>query len=99
MAAAVPSKPVDRKLQLREVLDWLVEDGIVSADKAAKLVQDSKFQRSGSRHPVVVISEQRWQSDKPPRPLLNAEVVTEWLAGRMKMASTTSTRSRSTCAP
>src|SRR5690349_4179542 len=85
MATAAPSKSVDRKLQLREVLDWLVEDGMVPADKAAKLVQDSKFTRGGSRHPAIVISEQRWRSEKAPQQLLGAEALTEWLAGRMKM--------------
>ncbi len=85
MAATAPSKSVDRKLQLREVLDWLVEDGMVAADKAAKLLQDSKFQRGGGRHPVIVIGEQRWRSLKPPQQFLTGEAVTEWLAGRFKM--------------
>jgi len=85
MAATAPSKSVDRKLQLREVLDWLVEDGMLPADKAAKLLSDSKFQRGGSRHPVIVISEQRWRSEKPPGQLLAGDALTEWLAGRMKM--------------
>ncbi|HXZ47605.1 MAG TPA: GspE/PulE family protein [Usitatibacter sp.] len=85
MAAVTPSSRVDRKLQLREVLDWLVEDGLVPADKAAKLLQDSRFQRGGSRHPIVVISEARWRSAKAPQPLLTPEVLTEWLAGRLRI--------------
>jgi general secretion pathway protein E len=84
MAATAPSKSTDRKLQLKEVLDWLVEDGMVPADKAAKLLQDAKM-RGGVRHPVVVIAEQRWRSEKPPGQFLTGEPLTEWLAGRMKM--------------
>jgi general secretion pathway protein E len=85
MAAVTPASKTDRKLQLREVLDWLVEDGLVAADPAAKLLQDSRHARGGSRHPVVVISEQRWRSLKAPQPLLTADALTEWLAGRVKM--------------
>ena len=85
MATTAPAKSVDRKLQLREVLDWLVEDGMVSADKATKLAQDAKFQRGGSRHPVIVIAEQRWRSEKPPQQLLGGEALTEWLAARIKI--------------
>jgi len=85
MAATAQTKPVDRKVQLKEVLDWLVEDGLVPAERATKLLQDSKFQRGGSRHPVIVIAEQRWRSEKPPGQFLTGEALTEWLAGRMKM--------------
>jgi general secretion pathway protein E len=83
-ATAAPSKSTDRKLQLREVLDWLIEDGMVTADKAAKLVQDTKL-RGGVRHPLIVISEQRWKSLKAPQQMLAGEPLTEWLAARMKM--------------
>ena len=85
MAAVSPSSRIDRKLQLREVLDWLVEDGMAAPDAAAKLLQDSRFARGGGRHPVIVISEARWRSLKPPHPLLTPELLTEWLAGRARM--------------
>jgi general secretion pathway protein E len=86
MAAVTPSSArVDRKLQLKEVLDWMVEDGLVAPDPAAKLLQDSRLKRGGGRHPVIVISEARWRSLQPPNPLLTADVLTEWLAGRIKM--------------
>jgi general secretion pathway protein E len=83
MAAVTPSNRVDRKLQLREVLDWMVEDGLVAAEAATKLQQDARFMRGGSRHPVVVISEARWRSLKPPHAALTADVVTEWLAAKL----------------
>jgi general secretion pathway protein E len=86
MAAVTPAPKTDRKLQLREVLDWMVEDGLVAAEPATKLAQDSRVMRGGTRHPVIVISEQRWRSLKAPQPLLTADTLTEWLATRVGMA-------------
>ncbi len=85
MATATPASRVDRKLQIREVLDWLVEDGLATAEVAAKILHDARFAGSGARHPVVVIAEARLRSPKPPQPLLTAEALTEWLAGRAKL--------------
>ncbi len=85
MAAVTPSSRVDRKLQLREVLDWLVEDGMAPREAADKLLHDSRFLRGGGRHPIVVIAEARWRSTSPPNPVLTPEVLTEWLAGRVRM--------------
>jgi len=84
MAAVKPSPGrVDRKLQLGEVLDWLVEDRIVDAASVARLQEDAKVGRSAARHPFVLIPEARIRSlsGKP----LNAEFLTEWLAGRLKL--------------
>ena len=85
MATATPARAVDRKLQLKEVLDWLVEDGLAMPEVAAKILHDSRFAGSGARHPVVVIAEARLRSPKPPQALLTAEALTEWLAGRAKL--------------
>jgi general secretion pathway protein E len=85
MATSTPPARVDRKLQIREVMDWLVEDGILDAQVAAKALQDARFTRSSTRHPIVVISEARLRSLKPPQPLVSADLLAEWLAGRMKM--------------
>src|SRR5512146_2454971 len=85
MATVSPGTRVDRKLQLKEVLDWLVEDGIAAPEPAAKLLGDSRIARGGSRHPVIVISEARWRSLKAPNPILTADLLTEWLAGKLKI--------------
>src|ERR1700687_981536 len=85
MATVTNAARVDRKLQLREVLDWLVEDGFLETEVAAKLLQDSRYARGGARHPLIVIAEARLRSRKPPRPLLSAESLTEWMAGRMRL--------------
>jgi general secretion pathway protein E len=85
MASAAPSARVDRKLQLREVLDWLVQDGMVLREAADKLLEDMRFARGASRHPLIVISESRLRSAKPPSKALHIEQLTEWLAARLKM--------------
>jgi general secretion pathway protein E len=85
MAAVTPTRATDRKLQLKEVLDWLVEDGLVEAAAAAKILQDSRTARGGTRHPIVVIADARLRSLKPPLPALNPQALTEWLGGRLRM--------------
>jgi general secretion pathway protein E len=85
MAAATPTSRVDRKLQMREVLDWMVADGLIDAEVANKLLHESRFGRGGTRHPILVISEANLRSLKAPGPQLSADLLTEWLAGRVRM--------------
>src|SRR5260221_6669804 len=84
MAAAAPTKASDRKLQLKEVLDWLVEDGQLDAPAASKLLSESRTRTGGNRHPIVVINDARLKSAKPPHVVLNAQTLTEWLATPVK---------------
>ena len=37
MAAVTPAKTAERKLGLKEMLDWMVEDGLMDAPTAAKV--------------------------------------------------------------
>ncbi|HET9650674.1 MAG TPA: ATPase, T2SS/T4P/T4SS family, partial [Usitatibacter sp.] len=83
MAAVKPTARVDRKLQLREVLDWLVEDGLAEPAAITKILEDARFAR-GTRHPFVVIAEARLASKAGGQPW-NVESLTEWLAGRLKV--------------
>jgi general secretion pathway protein E len=85
MATVTPASKADRKLLLKEVLEWLVEDGMVEGEVAAKLLQDSRFGQGGKRHPVTVIADMRLRSKVAPGPLLTADALTEWLAGRTGM--------------
>src|SRR5437868_2574335 len=84
MASAAPAKTADRKLQLKEVLDWMIEDGVLDAPMAAKLTQDARS-RGVSRHPILIVSEARLRAAKAPNASLTAPFVTEWLAGRVRM--------------
>ena len=86
MSAAAPAKAIDRKLQLREVLDWLIADGLIDAEPATKLFQEARAARGGTaRHPIAVIAEARWRSKLAPKPVITGDFLTEWLAGRLKM--------------
>jgi general secretion pathway protein E len=86
MAAATPAATrADRKLTLKEVVDWLVEDGLLDAEVAAKLLVDTRYGQAGKRHPIVVVSELRQRSRKPPNPVLTADALAEWLAARLKL--------------
>jgi len=76
--------PQEHRLTLGEVLRWLVSDGMVAKEDAEKLYHDRKLDHS-NLHPLVVISEQKWKSLKPPRTLLAVEMLTEWLADKVHL--------------
>jgi len=72
----------DRKLNLSEVLDELVAEGIVGRAAADKLIADRRMQRA-DLHPLTVIADQKWKSLLPPNKLLHLELLTEWLAAKV----------------
>ena len=84
MAAVTPAKAGDRKLQLKEVLEWMVEDGLLDAPTAAKVLSETRA-KGGIRHPVTSITEARLRALKAPHAQLTGPVVTEWLAARLKI--------------
>jgi general secretion pathway protein E len=71
----------EHRLTLAEVLDWLVEDGLVGREGADALKQERRL-HGGKVHPLIVIADQKWRSAKAPAALLTLENLTEWLAGR-----------------
>jgi general secretion pathway protein E len=89
MASASPTtaKPStgDRKLQLKEILEWMVEDGHIDAEGAQKILADARL-RPG-RHPIVNIADAKLRSKKLPSLQLSADIITEWIALKVKMAS------------
>jgi general secretion pathway protein E len=85
MATAAPARTGDRKLHLREVLEWMVEDGMLDAANANKLLQDARQALRQTRHPVITIGEARLRMAKPPHTPLTPQVVTEWLASKLRM--------------
>ena len=72
----------DRKINLAEVLDDLVAEGIVGRAEADKLIADRRMQRA-DHHPLAVIADQKWKSLLPPNKLLHLELLSEWLAGKV----------------
>lgn len=83
-APAGTSKParstaVDRKLQLREVVEGLSKEGYLSAEDTDHLLNDQKYRR-GDMHPLVLIADARFRNAKNGK-ALDIETLTEWLAG------------------
>ncbi len=69
----------EHKLTLPEVLTMLVTDGLINQTDADSLVAERRGQRANI-HPLMVVADQSWKSRLAPHKLLNADVLTEWLA-------------------
>ncbi|HET7832846.1 MAG TPA: GspE/PulE family protein [Gallionella sp.] len=74
----------EHQLTLAELLQLLVQDGMVASAEAEKLAISHRADRA-KVHPLVVIGEQKWRSLTPPAKLLTTEFLTEWLAARIGM--------------
>ncbi len=74
----------EHKLKLDELLNWLLQDGMVLAVDADKLIKNRKHENVDI-HPLVTISDQKWQNQLPPGKPLGIEFLTEWLAKRIDM--------------
>ncbi len=83
MNANMPvDKPAEHRLSLREVLDMLVEGGVIS-DEDRKIVLSGAHPRSGPEsHPLVVVGERRLTRADDPHAVLATEGLTEWVAQR-----------------
>src|SRR5512145_555157 len=80
MQQAVKSETGGR-LQLAEVLDWLVQDGMIHPGPAAQLKKERRYYR-GTLHPLLIVAEQKWKRGSQ---LLSLDVLAEWLAKRLGM--------------
>ncbi|HEX5394497.1 MAG TPA: GspE/PulE family protein [Rhodocyclaceae bacterium] len=69
----------EHRLNLLEVVDGLVESGLISAETGEQFKQDRRYYR-GEGHPLVFIAEQRWKSAQPPHKVLDLDTLTQWLA-------------------
>ena len=76
--------PLDHRLALAEVLDWLVEDKLATAEASEQLKKERRYYR-GALHPLVAVADQKWRQLAPPHKALSLEALTEWLAKRVGM--------------
>ncbi|GAB4178672.1 MAG: GspE/PulE family protein [Rhodocyclaceae bacterium] len=76
------AKESERRLELAEVLDWLVADALVGAAQAAAFRHERRYYR-GEAHPLAQIAEQKWRSARAPHKPLTLDALAEWLAGRV----------------
>jgi general secretion pathway protein E len=78
-AKAARGSTVDRKLQLREVVEGLAQDGLLSPEDTQHLLTEQKYRR-GDTHPLVLIADARFRNPRNGK-ALDIETLTEWLAG------------------
>ena len=69
----------EHKLTLPEVLSMLTADGLINQTDADSLIAERRGQRVNI-HPLMVVAGQNWKSLRAPHKVLNADVLTEWLA-------------------
>ncbi|MDX8386528.1 MAG: GspE/PulE family protein [Gallionella sp.] len=69
----------EHKLTLPEILSMLVADGLINQTDADSLITERRGQRINI-HPLMIVAGQNWKSLLTPHKVLNADVLTEWLA-------------------
>jgi general secretion pathway protein E len=74
----------DQRLTLNELVDWLVEDGLVEPPLAAELKKERRYYRGG-QHPLSIVADQKWRQPGAAARPLTLDVLTEWLAKRVGM--------------
>lgn len=79
---AVVKNTMNRKLDVHEVLTWLEQDGMVTADNAHMLRMLADGKAFKGKHPLEVIAERNWPDEKKPRHL-TLDILTEWFAERV----------------
>jgi len=79
-AKSVRTSGVDRKLQMREVVEGLAAENYLSPNDAQHLLTEQKYRR-GDTHPLVLIAEGKFKNQRAGGKLLDLETLTEWLAG------------------
>ena len=79
---SVVEKNTNRKLDLHEILTWLEEDDMVTADNAHMLRMLAGGKAFKDKHPLEIIAERNWVDEKTSRPLM-LDVLTGWFARRV----------------
>ena len=84
MQQAAKPAAAERRLTIADIVDWLVEDGMIDAGSAEQFKKERRYYR-GAQHPLAIIADQKWKSAQPPHRPLALEPLTEWLAKRVGM--------------
>ena len=72
----------EHRVTVAEILGFLVDDGLVLKPDADALIADSRLRRQVV-HPLTLISEQKWKSQKAPHRPLTLDDLTEWFAAKV----------------
>jgi general secretion pathway protein E len=81
-AKPAPNPSPAHKLELAEVVRWLMADKLLPAEAAAAIGRDPDKRRKVEVHPLVVIAERGLKDPRRPNRPLGLESLTEWLAAR-----------------
>ena len=84
MNAAVIKPGSSQRLTLAQVLQWLRADGLVT-DEHDVAIQTEARRARGDAHPLAIIAEARLKSANAPHRVLTLDVLSEWLAAKLKM--------------
>ncbi len=71
----------EHRLTLPEVVDALVEDGLIPKGVGEAFKKERRYFR-GDIHPLVVVADQKWKAHAEPHKPLTLETLSEWLARR-----------------
>ncbi|MDA3870602.1 MAG: GspE/PulE family protein [Gammaproteobacteria bacterium] len=82
---AVVKNTMNRKLDVHEILTWLEQDGMVTADNAHMLRLLAEGKALKDKHPLEIIAERNWADEKKPRHL-TLDTLTEWFAERVGLS-------------
>jgi general secretion pathway protein E len=72
----------EQRLSLRQVLQDLIEDGLVTPAQARDLISRPGTRDAEDRHPLVLVSECEWLHAGEPARKLSLEYLVQWLARR-----------------
>jgi general secretion pathway protein E len=90
-ASVVPvavKKTAPQKLDLQQIFSWLLADGFVGKDDVKKLYTQSQAIHKNApttMHPLVAVAQCKITSANEPHRLLTLDVLTEWLAAKVRM--------------
>src|SRR3954462_10125302 len=70
------------KLELAQVIAWLVAEGMLRAEDAATIRPVRADKDSADGHPLAVISARGLSSAKPPHKALSMDALAMWIAQR-----------------
>ncbi|MEC5397540.1 GspE/PulE family protein [Uliginosibacterium sp. H1] len=74
----------DRPLSLKNVLQYLLEDHLVTREEAEAVLAE-RHQHKPGVHPLTIVGNHKLRAAVAPHKVLHAEVLTEWLAGKLGM--------------
>src|SRR5690606_38973039 len=72
----------EHALTLDELLDWLLADGMVTAEQAELLRTLARAGGFQGKHPLTVVAQRNWRHAQQPQQLLDVEALGRWLAAR-----------------